>query len=494
VAAGFDPYAVLGVSRDATADQIALARRRLSRQYHPDVNSSPDAAARFDEVQRAFDLLSDPVARSKYDQARGHPAAVPGVFARPAAVNFGRLGPWRPVADATVSVNWTGARPRHVAGGRGGEWWTIVGSASSASSSVIVFHLRAEAHAGLTDGRRQGQFTVTVDGRTVVVPLTAEFSSADQSPAAGAARSAPPASRRPRQALVALYLFVIVGAVIYANAFHPGSHSPAGGGRASAPAPARSETVTASPGQPVKVPQEQTATIGVQPVFTAGRAAPDKAKELAAGVIGPPVLHGFELYLPVAPSGRPSLCLTVTAPGSGGRAGAAFTENPLGTVATGGGMDDVFPAVLPGGYALDPHCTPSGATAMTLGTVTAGNLGVLDGATGSDPGNAMVVFAIHTSGATTTVTYGAVGQAPATELSGTPPADDACVDSGQGSGLLTYWHPSKSLVSHQVAGTAEWLETGILVFDGVTDSRQGSYFHYDCADDLASDAPGIAVP
>ena len=75
VALGFDPYAVLGLSRDATAAQITLARRRLSRQYHPDVNSAKDAAARFDEVQRAFSLLSDPAARAEYDRASGHPGA-----------------------------------------------------------------------------------------------------------------------------------------------------------------------------------------------------------------------------------------------------------------------------------------------------------------------------------------------------------------------------------------------------------------------------------
>ena len=65
-----DPYVVLGVPRDASGDQIAQARRRLSRKYHPDVNLAPDAAARFDEVQQAFQLLSDPAARSRYDRAR----------------------------------------------------------------------------------------------------------------------------------------------------------------------------------------------------------------------------------------------------------------------------------------------------------------------------------------------------------------------------------------------------------------------------------------
>lgn len=187
MALGFDPYAVLGLSRDATAAQITLARRRLSRQYHPDVNSAKDAAARFDEVQRAFSLLSDPAARAEYDRASGHPGAAarePGtasgparrIAVQPASVDFGRLGPSRPAADATVTVSWTGVRPSRITGDQGTEWWTTVGSAVSASSNVVLFHLRARAPAGIPDGQRHGQFTVTLDGTQVTVPLTAEFS------------------------------------------------------------------------------------------------------------------------------------------------------------------------------------------------------------------------------------------------------------------------------------------------------------------------------
>jgi hypothetical protein len=189
VALGFDPYAVLGLPRDATAAQIAQARRRLSRQYHPDVNSAQDAAARFDEVQRAFSLLSDLAARAEYDRASGHPGApraarepgattgpAHGIAVQPTSVDFGRLGPSRPTADSTVTVSWTGACPSRITGDQGTEWWTIVGSAASASSSVVLFHLRARAPAGIPDGLRHGQFTVTLDGTRVTVPLTADFS------------------------------------------------------------------------------------------------------------------------------------------------------------------------------------------------------------------------------------------------------------------------------------------------------------------------------
>jgi hypothetical protein len=187
VASSLDPYAVLGVSRDATAAQIAQARRRLSRQYHPDVNSAPDAATRFEEVQRAFGLLSDPAARAVYDRASGHPGAAPrpgratgpahGIVVEPAAVDFGRLGPGHPAADATVTVTWTGARPSRITSDQGSEWWATVGFAVSPSSPVVLFHLRARAPAGMPDGRRDGQFTATLDGAAVAVPLTAEFSS-----------------------------------------------------------------------------------------------------------------------------------------------------------------------------------------------------------------------------------------------------------------------------------------------------------------------------
>jgi molecular chaperone DnaJ len=62
-----DHYEVLGVSRDAAPDQIKKAYRKLARQLHPDVNPSPDAAERFKLVTQAYDILSDPDRRRRYD-------------------------------------------------------------------------------------------------------------------------------------------------------------------------------------------------------------------------------------------------------------------------------------------------------------------------------------------------------------------------------------------------------------------------------------------
>ncbi|MGH2673871.1 MAG: molecular chaperone DnaJ [Actinomycetota bacterium] len=62
-----DLYDVLGVSRDATQDDIRKAYRRLAREHHPDVNSEPEAERRFKEINLAYQTLSDPAKRRQYD-------------------------------------------------------------------------------------------------------------------------------------------------------------------------------------------------------------------------------------------------------------------------------------------------------------------------------------------------------------------------------------------------------------------------------------------
>jgi curved DNA-binding protein len=63
-----DYYEVLGVPRDADQDAIRRAYRKLARKYHPDLNSDSDAEDRFKELGEAYEVLSDPEKRERYDR------------------------------------------------------------------------------------------------------------------------------------------------------------------------------------------------------------------------------------------------------------------------------------------------------------------------------------------------------------------------------------------------------------------------------------------
>lgn len=63
-----DYYKILGINRNATADEIQKAYRKLARKYHPDVNPDKNAKAKFQQIQQAYDVLNDPEKREMYDR------------------------------------------------------------------------------------------------------------------------------------------------------------------------------------------------------------------------------------------------------------------------------------------------------------------------------------------------------------------------------------------------------------------------------------------
>src|SRR5688500_7195420 len=108
-----DPYATLGVGREATASQLRTAYRRLAKRYHPDVHADAHASEDMKRVNQAWEILSSPSRRAEYDTSTA---------ARADQVTRGHWAgaPRRAPTAHAAATSWTaayGARPVHAGAG-----------------------------------------------------------------------------------------------------------------------------------------------------------------------------------------------------------------------------------------------------------------------------------------------------------------------------------------------------------------------------------------
>ncbi|MDB9314445.1 molecular chaperone DnaJ [Spirulina sp. CS-785/01] len=113
-----DYYEILGISRDATQDEIKRAYRRLARKYHPDVNKEPGAEDRFKEVNRAHEILSDPEMKARYDRfGEAGVSSGAGAGAGAGYSDFGDMGGFADIFE-TIFSGFGGGMGTGAAGGR----------------------------------------------------------------------------------------------------------------------------------------------------------------------------------------------------------------------------------------------------------------------------------------------------------------------------------------------------------------------------------------
>ena len=194
-----DYYDVLGVSRDATQEQIQQAFRTLARKYHPDVNSAPGAEDRFKELNEAYHVLSDPDTRKRYDRFGEDFRRVPEDYDERVGAGFGGVRAGAPSG--------TRVRVGQGFGGRSGinieDLFGDYFGGSGGFGPIPGADQQAELELSVEEAYRGGQRSITLDGRTyqVTIPAGVSTGSASDSPARAAGAAA---THRPGMSSIAL--------------------------------------------------------------------------------------------------------------------------------------------------------------------------------------------------------------------------------------------------------------------------------------------------
>ena len=96
-------YDILGVSKDASPEEIKSAYRKLAKKYHPDINKEADSAEKFKEVNEAYECLSDPQKKSNYDQF-GSASGPQGFGGFGGGTGFGGFGDFSDFGDIFSNI------------------------------------------------------------------------------------------------------------------------------------------------------------------------------------------------------------------------------------------------------------------------------------------------------------------------------------------------------------------------------------------------------
>jgi curved DNA-binding protein len=169
-----DYYEMLGVDRNASAEDIQREYRKLARQYHPDVNKDPSAEDRFKEINEAYHVLSDPDTRSRYDRFGPDFRQIPEDYAGapPGAGGPGRsrAGAGRQPGGGTRTYTTSGGSGINIEdllsgmGGGGGGFDSIFDSFRSSSGPPPGADQQAEIELTVEEAYRGGRRHVTLSG------------------------------------------------------------------------------------------------------------------------------------------------------------------------------------------------------------------------------------------------------------------------------------------------------------------------------------------
>ena len=123
-----DPYAILGVSRDASRDQVARAYRRLAKRYHPDLRGDAQASEQMREGNQAWEILSSPLRRASYDADARAGSPSPGHWsaprrASPTPSQRARSAAWTP---PPTTASYARPYPGRYVGDEGRSWPGVV--------------------------------------------------------------------------------------------------------------------------------------------------------------------------------------------------------------------------------------------------------------------------------------------------------------------------------------------------------------------------------